>query len=264
MIAGIIGGLPGAGATMRTVININSGGKTRLSGVVASLLLAAILLGLGSLVGHIPNAVLAGILVTVGLGIIDYKGIKHLRSIPLPDAVIMFIVLLLTVFVDLLVAVSVGMVLAAFVFMKKSADMAEESSKVISLQNLIDEEVWEDEKDLVSKLGDEVFIKHLEGPLFFGMISGFKERFKTLPSEVKVVIIRMDKVPYVDQSGLYAMEDSIMELQEKGVKVLFYGLQEYPRLMFEKIDIIPDLVPEELCFDSGKELEVFLEKGFFN
>jgi len=264
MVAGIIGGLPGAGATMRTVININSGGKTRLSGVVAALLLAAILLGLGSLVGHIPNAVLAGILVTVGLGIIDYKGIKHLRSIPLPDAVIMFIVLLLTVFVDLLVAVSVGMVLAAFVFMKKSADMAEESSKVKSLQNLLDEEVWEDEKDLVSKLGDKVFIKHLEGPLFFGMISGFKERFKTLPSEVKVVIIRMDKVPYVDQSGLYAMEDSIMELQEKRVKVIFYGLQEHPRIMFEKIDIIPDLVPEELCFDSGKDLEAFLEKGFFN
>ncbi len=259
--AGVIGGLPGAGATMRTVININSGGKNRLSGVVAGLLLAAILLGLGQLVGHIPNAVLAGILVTVGIGIIDYKGIRHLKSIPLSDAVIMFIVLLLTVFVDLLVAVAAGMVLASFVFMKKTADIVEGESKSISLKDFQSESVWEDEKELVEHLGNKVYIKHIEGPLFFGMIAGFKELFKSLPETVETVVIRMDNVPYVDQSGLYAMEEVVTDLKQKGIKVLFWKLGDQPKVMFQKIDIIPDLVSEEECFDSAEGIEEYLKKN---
>ena len=105
MAAALIGGLPGAGATMRTVININTGGKTKISGIIAGIFLLLVLLGLGSLVGHIPNAVLAGILITVGIGIIDYKGLAHIREMPRSESFVMIAVLLLTVFVDLLTAV---------------------------------------------------------------------------------------------------------------------------------------------------------------
>ncbi len=260
MAAGIIGGLPGAGATMRTVININSGGRGRLSGVVAGLLLAGILLGLGQLVGHIPNAVLAGILITVGIGIIDYKGLRHIRSVPRSEAVIMLIVLLLTVFVDLLVAVAAGVVLAAFVFMKETADIVEGSSNLKPLKQFKEEGTWEDEKGLVNKLGDKVFIKHIDGPLFFGMIAGFKSRMEEIPQDVSSVIFRMDKVTYVDQSGLYAMEEAVTDLLNKNVKVLFLGLNGQPKTMFEKIDIVPDLVSREECFNSTKEVEAYLEK----
>ncbi|OYT10747.1 MAG: hypothetical protein B6I18_07500 [Bacteroidetes bacterium 4572_112] len=204
--AGLLGGLPGAGATMRTVININSGGKNRLSGVMAGILLLAILLGLGTLVGHVPNAVLAGILITVGIGIIDYKGIKHMRSIPKSDAVIMVLVLLLTVFVDLLIAVAVGMVLSSL----------------------------------------QIFIKHINGPLFFGAAAGFQDIMKSIP-DAKVVIIRMDKVPYVDQSGLYAMEDTLLDLKQKGTSIVLTGLYGQAEDMFRHISIVPDLVPEENC-----------------
>ena len=259
MVAGVIGGLPGAGATMRTVININSGGKTRLSGVIAGILLAAILLGLGQLVGHIPNAVLAGILVTVGIGIIDYKGMKHLKSIPRSDAVIMFLVLVLTVFVDLLVAVAAGMVLASFVFMIKAGEIVEGESKVHSLKDFREEEdIWDDEKGLVEHLGDKVFIKHINGPLFFGMVAGFRNMVKTIPDNIKAVVIRLDKVPYVDQSGLYAMEDTLLELKQKDIKVLLWGIHGQPKNMFEKIDIIPDLIGHEECFDSADEIEKYL------
>jgi SulP family sulfate permease len=257
--AGVIGGLPGAGATMRTVININSGGKTRLSGVVAGLLLAAILLGLGQLVGHIPNALLAGILVTVGIGIIDYKGLKHIKSIPRTDAIIMIIVLILTVFVDLLVAVAAGMVLASFVFMKKTSDLVEGESKVVPLKSFEIDSIWDDEKILIKHLGDKVYIKHIEGPLFFGMISGFKEHIKSVPDNVKYLVIRMDKVSYVDQSGLYAMEEAILEMKSKDIQVLFCGILEQPKLMFERIDIIPDLVKKEHCFNSPKEVFEYLK-----
>ncbi len=260
MVSGIIGGLPGAGATMRTVININSGGKGRLSGVVAGLLLAGILLGLGQLVGHIPNAVLAGILVTVGIGIIDYKGLRHIRSVPRSEAVIMLIVLLLTVFVDLLVAVGAGVVLAAFVFMKETADIVEGKSNIKPLKQFKEEGTWEDEKGLVNKLGDKVFIKHIEGPLFFGMIAGFKSQIEAIPDDVSFVIFRMDKVTYVDQSGLYAMEEAVTDLLNRSVKVLFLGLSGQPKTMFEKIDIVPDLVSREECFDSVKEVEEYLDK----
>jgi len=261
IIAGVIGGLPGAGATMRTVININSGGRTRLSGVIAGILLAAILLGLGQLVGHIPNAVLAGILITVGIGIIDYKGMRHLRSIPRSEAVIMFIVLGLTVFVDLLIAVATGMVLASFVFMIKAGEIVEGKNKVQSLKDLRGkDELREDEKELMEHLGDLIYIKHLDGPLFFGMISGFRDTVKTIPDNIKAVIIRMDNVPYVDQSGLYALEDAILELKQKETKVLLWGIHGQPKDMLEKIDIIPDLVRNEECFNSTEEIKLYLKK----
>ena len=259
--AGIIGGLPGAGATMRTVININSGGKTRLSGVIAGLLLAAILLGLGQLVGHIPNAVLAGILITVGIGIIDYKGIRHLRHIPRPEAVIMFIVLGLTVFVDLLVAVAAGMVLSSLVFMIKASEIVEGKSSTQSLKDFHKEDLWEDERGLVNKLGEKVYIKHIEGPLFFGMVSGFQSLILSIPSTVRIVIIRMDKVPYVDQSGLYAMEEAILNLKQRNIDVLFVGISGQPKDMFMKIGIIPELVSKEKCFENAGDLERFLDTG---
>jgi SulP family sulfate permease len=111
--AGLIGGLPGAGATMRTVVNIDAGGRTRLSGVIHGVGLLIVLLGAGAYAAMIPLPVLAGILITVGLGIIDYKGLRHIKDVPRSEAVIMLIVLGLTVFVDLLQAVAVGMVLAS-------------------------------------------------------------------------------------------------------------------------------------------------------
>jgi SulP family sulfate permease len=248
---------------MRTVININSGGKNRLSGVVAGLLLAAILLGLGQLVGHIPNAVLAGILVTVGMGIIDYKGISHIRSIPRSDAVIMVIVLALTVFVDLLIAVAAGMVLSSLLFMIKAADLVEKASTAKAINDFKPEQPWEDEKGLAELAGDRVFIKHIDGPLFFGMTSGFQAMMKSIP-DVDVVIIRMCRVPYVDQSGLYAMEDALLELKQKGVTVAFTGLHGQAMDMFKHIDIIPDLVPEELCFDNVNDCEAWLKKELQN
>ena len=260
IVAGIIGGLPGAGATMRTVINVKSGGKTQLSGVFAALLLAAILLGLGKLVGHIPNAVLAGILISVGIGIIDYKGIKHLKSIPRADAVIMFIVLFLTVFVDLLVAVAAGMVLSSFVFMIKASEIVEGQSSIKSLKELHNEETWEDEKWITEKHGDNIYIKHINGPLFFGMVSGFQNIIQTIPDNIKTIIIRMDKVPYVDQSGLYAMEEAIHNLKSKDIEVLIVGIYGQTKIMFEKINIIPVLITNNNCFNSVKELESYLKK----
>ncbi len=258
--AALIGGLPGAGATMRTVININSGGKTKLSGMLAGFFLLAVLLGLGALVGYIPNAVLAGILITVGIGIIDYKGFKHIRSVPKTDAFVMITVLLLTVFVDLLVAVAIGMVLSSVLFMKKISEVVEHQTYSAPLRQFSREAAWVDEGDIIDRIGDKVYIKHLEGPLFFGFTSRFQEMVKNLPN-ISVVVIRMGKVPYVDQSGLYAMEDAIMDLLQKDVAVVFTGLYKdtQPYDMFRAINLVPGLVDERYCFDTFQECAVWLE-----
>lgn len=259
MASAIIGGLPGAGATMRTVININAGGRSKVSGVVAGAFLLLVLLGLGSLVGHIPNAVLAGILITVGIGIIDYKGFRHIKDVPKSDVFIMIVVLLLTVFVDLLIAVAVGMVLSALLFMKQIADVVENRTYSSPLKDFSREVPWEDEGNIIEKIGDKVYIKHVKGPLFFGFSARFQEMMKALP-DIQVVIIRMDLVPYVDQTGLYAMEDAIQDLKSKGIDVAFTGLHGQPEEMFRRIRIVPNLVSEKLCFEDFKTCALWVEQ----
>ena len=261
MAAAIFGGLPGAGATMRTVININSGGSERSSGVIAGLFLLAVLLGLGAFVGHVPNAVLAGILFTVGVGIIDYKGLRHLRKIPRADAIVMILVLVCTVFVDLIVAVGIGMVLASLLFMKNIADVAELRTRVGPMIKFTREIPWRDDEDIIKRYGDKVFIKHLDGPLFFGFASRFNLMIKALP-EVEVVVMRMEKVPYMDQSGLYAMEEAIEFFHRQHIDVVFTGLHGQPEDMIRAIRVVPSLVPEDHTFEEFEDCARWLDENF--
>ncbi len=248
----LIGGLPGAGATMRTVINISSGGTGRLSGVIAGLFLLAVLLGLGKIVGHIPNPVLAGILITVGISIIDYKGIRHVRHVPPADAIVMILVLLLTVLVDLLVAVGIGLILSLVLFMKKMADIVENKARTSTLQQYSLEMPWPDELDYLEKWDGKVFVKHLEGPIFFGFAGKFQDMLKNIP-DMRLVVIRMDYVPYIDQTGLYALEEAILFLKSRKIDVLLVNIQVQPAQMFKKLKIIPMLIPAEHCFTTFKE-----------
>jgi sulfate permease, SulP family len=270
MAAAFIGGLPGAGATMRTVVNVNAGGKTRISGLVHGLFLAAILLGLGKYASFIPLSVLAGILITVGIGIIDYKGLRHLRRVPRADAATLLIVLVITVFGNLLHAVGVGLVLASVLFMKNSSDLADQGTSVRALAGFDGEDPWDDESSVYKEYKNKIYIKHLYGAMFFGFTSRFQELIKTLDSGIRVLIIRMDKVPHVDQSGIYAMEEAITYLQNKDVVVVLTGVQPQPLDMLKKIDIIPALIPEMHVFEEFTDCELWLkhnltkENGGFN
>jgi len=261
-IAALFGGIPGAGATIRTVVNIDSGGRTKISGMVAGLLLLMVLLSLGPLASKIPAAVLAGILMTVGIGVMDWKGLRMLRKIPSKEVIVMIIVLSMTVFIGLIEAVAVGMILASVLFMKTISDVVERRYISAPLKDFSREISWYDEGDIIERLGHKVYIKHLDGPLFFGFASRFQEMIKVLP-EIEVVIIRMDKVPYVDQSGLYAMEEAIMGLQAKDIKVIFTDLKGQPRAIMERFNLIPRLIDEEFCFENFKEASEWLEKYLY-
>lgn len=256
-IGSLFGGIPGAGATIRTVVNIQAGGKTPISGMVASLALLLILLVLSPLASQIPAAVLAGILVTVGIGVIDYKGLKALNKIPKTEILIMLVVLLLSVFWNLVYAVGIGLVLAALFFMKKMGDISNDDARVISVTK---EKAWKDEKLLSNLFLENVFIKHLNGPLFFGFTSDFINVSKQIPKEAKILIIRMDRVPYIDQSGLFALEDVLMELNEKNIVCFMVGIQSQPKLLMKSIGILNTLIPQEHTFESFKDCRSWIIK----
>lgn len=246
-VAALFGGIPGAGATIRTVVNIDAGGKTRLSGMVAAILLLVILLALGPLAELIPKAVLAGILITVGFGVMDYKGLRALRSMPISDAVVLLIVLVLTVFVDLILAVGVGLVLSSLLFMKEMADI---SSKASGLSSLDDAFEVDDQMDIPTAYSDEVVLKRLSGPLFFGNTSDFRLLAAKIPASASAVLIDMAKVPYMDKSGLNALDDVIIRLIQSGKKVILIGVAEQPMYMLESIDLVPELVARDLIFKN--------------
>jgi len=259
MIAAAIGGIPGAGATKGTVVNINAGGKTRLSGVFHGIFLLAVLLGLGQLAAHIPLCVLAGLLIPIGFKIIDFKGLKHLLKVPRADAVVLILVLLITTFGSLIQAVGIGVALACLLFMKKSGDISEQGMEVGAVADLDGSKPWQDEIEFYDTYKDKVIIKHLYGSLFFGFTSYFKDQISQLPNEVKAVIFRMDRVPYMDQSGLYALEDIIFDLGNENIEVLLVGLKEQPKDMLEGVDIIPDLVPKEDIFNDIDDAFIYLK-----
>ncbi len=250
IIAAAIGGIPGAGATKGTVVNINAGGTSKLSGVLHGLFLLAVLLGLGQLAGHIPLCVLAGLLIPIGFKIVDFKGLKHLLKVPRADAVVLILVLLITTFGSLIQAVGIGVALACLLFMKKSGDISEQGLEVGAVADIDGNKPWQDEKEFYEAYKDKVIIKHLYGSLFFGFTSYFKDQISALPDEVKAVIFRMDRVPYMDQSGLYALEDIVFDLREEGIEVLLVGLKAQPKDMLEAVDIIPDLIPEDDIFED--------------
>jgi SulP family sulfate permease len=253
-LSGFIGGLPGAGATMRTVVNINSGGTSQLSGVVHGVVLLVVLLGASAYAKLIPLPVLAAILVSVGIGIIDYRSLRDIRFIPRADAFIMIVVMLMTVLVDLLQAVGLGMVMAALWFMKQMGDMSEQKSKGKMLAEYMMHH-FPHEQIFPQQFHDKVYIQNFDGPIFFGFTSAFNRIIRELP-EVQSVVFEMKDVPYIDQSGMYALKDAIISLKKKNIEVMLVGVQKQPRGMFDKIKITPNLVAQEKIF---KHLQDALE-----
>lgn len=260
MAAALIGGIPGAGATKGTVVNINAGGKTRLSGALHGLLLLIVLLGAGQYASLIPLSVLAGILIPIGFAIVDTKGLRHLRYVPRADAVVMLTVLAVTIFGSLIQAVGVGIVLASVLYMKQSSDLAEARSSVNQLSTLNGRAV-----PATADPGEEwtgkVFVKHLYGPMFFGFTARFQELIQTLSGDIRALVIRMEQVPYMDQSGLYAIEDAALDLERRSVRVLLTGVDVQPMDMLQRIDIVPDLIPQEQVFETYGEALDWMEKN---
>ena len=217
--AGLIGGIAGAGATMRTVVNIRSGGKYNISGMVHALVLLAIVLGLSPLAAQIPHAVLAGILVKVGLDIIDWSYLKRAHKGPRWDFGLMILVLALTVFVDLITAVGVGVVFAALAYVKQIAQLQIEELKKIP-ESLNDPK----ENELLESLKDKVSIFSFGGPLSFGAAAdlGHHVRERVKPGS-KVTILDFSRVPLMDVSAAMAVDTVTSDALAAGRQLVICG-----------------------------------------
>lgn len=247
IVSGLFGGLAGAGATMRTLVNFRSGGRTHLSGVVHSVFLLGILLGLGSLAARVPLAVLAGILVTVGIGIIDYKGLRHIARAPRADSAVMVAVLVITVAHDLMWAVGVGTVLSALLLVKRFGDMRAATHKPLAeLQG------WTPPPSASPDALEGVHVLQCDGPLFFGNALGLQDAAAGLDAARKVVV-SLDGVLYLDQSGAYALEDLLRDLRAQGKVVYLAGVSDDLRRLLERLDLVPGLVGHEAVFTRKED-----------
>jgi SulP family sulfate permease len=208
-IAAIFGGLPGAGATIRTVVNIKAGGRTRLSGMISGILLFCVILALGPLASKIPAAVLAGILITVGIDVMDIQGFRELKLMKKEDAVVLLIVLALTVFWQLVYAVAIGLIIALFQFIKKTSDMTESTFKIDN-----------------SGVDSGIVQISLRGPVFFGNSLFLKELFSKISTKTKKLKIDMTSNEDLDYSSISSLRDVLSELKNKNIKVEFTNLSE--------------------------------------
>ena len=251
--AGLIGGIAGAGATMRTVVNIRSGGKYNISGMVHALVLLAIVLGLSPLAAQIPHAVLAGILVKVGLDIIDWSYLKRAHKGPRWDFGLMIMVLALTVFVDLITAVGVGVVFAALAYVKQIAQLQIEELKKIP-ESLNDPK----ENELLESLKDKVSIFSFGGPLSFGAAAdlGHHVRERVKPGS-KVTILDFSRVPLMDVSAAMAVDTVTSDALAAGRQLVFCGANAEVNKVLEGVNEAHPGIPN---FDTLHDALLYAEK----
>jgi SulP family sulfate permease len=216
--AGLFGGLPGAGATMRTMINVRSGGQTPISGALHAVILLSIALGFGSIASFIPHVVLAGILIKVGTDIIDWGYLKRVHKSSKPGVVVMFTVLLMTVFVDLIIAVGVGMMMACLIFLKRQTDM--QLSK-INITRGIDEDapLSKEEAEILRAADGHILLFHLGGPLSFGAAKDMVNML-VYQKNYEALVLDLSDVPDIDYTASKAVEDMINSTLEERREVL--------------------------------------------
>lgn len=229
-IAGLFGAIPGAGATMRTVVNIRSGGKTRISGMLHSALLLAVVLSLAPLAERIPHAVLAGILVKVGYDILDLSYLRRAHRGPRWDLALMVGVLALTVFVDLITAVATGVVLAALAFIKRLAD-----DQLMKMGRIVKSRLTEEELALLASAGDRVSLFHFEGPLSFGAAADLGHHVREHARGHGAIILDFDGLPFMDVSAARAIETIATDARDAGKTVFVTGMSAEVRGVIEGI-----------------------------
>ena len=239
LISGLFGGLPGAGATMRTVINVRAGGKTPLSGIIHALILLVIVLGAGKLTESIPHAILAGILIKVGIDIIDWSFLKRAHRISMKATGIMYGVLFLTVFVDLITAVAFGVFVANLLTVKKLTDWQAGEIKATTTPN--DEmRLSHEEKQLLLQAHGRILLFSLGGPMSFGAAKSISRRM-AIVEKYDVLILDFSDVPILGVTASLAIETMVKDAREKRREVFIVGASGEVQKRLQRLEILENL-----------------------
>lgn len=215
----LFGGIPATGAIARTATNVKNGGRTPVAGITHAVVLLLIMLFFGKWASLIPMSCLAGILIVVSYNMSEWRSFRSILRASVFDVVILLVTFFLTVLVDLTVAIEIGVVLAALLFMKRMADNA--PKEIIGSTNL-DQDISENYKDLPKGLG----IYEISGPFFFGSAKTYCETIRNLGVNYSVLIIRMRHVPFVDSTGLKNLKETILQLTKENTRIVLSGVSE--------------------------------------
>lgn len=250
VVTPFFGGIPATGAIARTATNVKNGGRTPLAGIVHALTLLLIMLFFGKWAKLIPMSCLAGVLIVVSYNMSEWRSFKSILKSSWFDIVVLLTTFLLTVLVDLTIAIEVGVVLSALLFMKRMADVGEQK-----LTSEIDTDVLED----YSVLPKGISIYEISGPLFFASAKQYAEVIKSLGVSSNVIIIRMRHVPFVDSTGIQNLKASIKALLDSNTVVVLSGVNVQVKDDLLKNGII-SMIGDENVFDTFDRAVVYAKE----
>jgi SulP family sulfate permease len=253
IVSPIFGGIPATGAIARTATNVKNGGRTPIAGITHALTLFIILMFVGKWVTLIPISCLAGILVVVAYNMSEWRSFISVIKSSKSDTVVLLSTFLLTVFVDLTSAIEIGMVLAAFLFMRRMIQI----SDVDVVTSELKEETDADDIHAIHKFDvpKEVEVFEVKGPFFFGAAYKFKESLHLIEKNPKVLIIRMRQVPVIDATGLHIMEEVFNETKSKGTVLVISGIQRGVFKEFYKSGLLKKIGRENVFTTIDDALE---------
>lgn len=242
LVSGLFGGLPGAGATMGTVVNIQTGARTALSGLTRAAILLVVILGAARLTQAIPLAVLAGIALKVGINILDWSFLKRAHKVSWQTTIIMYGVMLLTVFVDLIVAVGVGVFIANILTIERLSELQAKNVKAISDAD-DDVPLTNEERQLLDKANGRVLLFYLSGPMIFGVSKAIAREHAAI-HQYDSVVIDLSNVPLLDDTISLAIENAIQDAVEANRQVLIVSPSEQARQTLERLGTF-ELIPAD-------------------
>ncbi|MGY5746501.1 SulP family inorganic anion transporter [Vibrio antiquarius] len=251
MISGLFGALPGAGATMGTVTNIQVGARSPLSGVIRALMLALVVLVAGGLTEPIPMAVLAGIAVYVGFNILDWSFIQRAHKVSFSGMAVMYGVMLLTVFVDLIVAVGLGVFISNIIIIERLSREQARQVKAISDADEDDVPLTDSERGLLDRANGKVLFFYLSGPMIFSVSKAISRQHSSI-SDYDVMILDLTDVPMIDVTVGLALENAIKDALDANCAVYLLCPNERTREQLEKFHVI-DLVPNDNMYQFRYE-----------
>lgn len=241
IFSALFGGIPVTGAIARTAANIKNGGRTPVSGIVHSIVLLIIMLVFLPYMKLVPMSTLAAILIMVSYNMGEWETFKMLKKAPKSDAAIFLVSFLLTIFVDLVFAITIGIVLASFLFMRRMADVAE-------VKCVLDTDEGEESPELVSQQGnDSIAFYEISGPFFFGAADKFVNVIREMNFNSKVLILKMSHVPAMDSTAYHAVEMLYDMCERNDTKLVFSELQPQPLKVLSKYGFTEQLGEENFC-----------------
>jgi SulP family sulfate permease len=253
IVSVIFGGVPATGAIARTATNIKAGGKTPVSAIIHCVFLLLVLLFIGEWAALIPMSTLAAVLIIVAYNMSDWREFIHLLKSPRGDVAVLLVTFLLTVFIELTVAIQLGILLAAFLFMQKMSNTTQVNSITETLET--DDEVLARDMSLIDiPKGVEVF--EVYGSLFFGAVTQFKESIRFVAEKPKVLVLRMRHVPTIDASGLHLMEEMVRDARKNGYILVLSAVSRSVYRVMRKSGFVETVGRQNFAADIFKALDI--------